>query len=70
VTLALGLARATGHGGSALAAQWLDPLSNRLQSALLLRRLHHPGWSLAATAASFLLAYLRRGSARPRSSQT
>ncbi len=61
VTLGLGLARATGHGGSALAAaQWLDPLSERLQSAPLLRRLHHPGWSLAATAASFLFAYLRR----------
>jgi tetratricopeptide (TPR) repeat protein len=61
VTLGLGLARATGHGGSALAAQWLDPMSDRLQSAPLLRRLHHPGWSLAATAASFLFAYLRRG---------
>jgi cellulose synthase operon protein C len=61
VTLGLGLARATGHGGSALAAQWLDPLSDRLQSAPLLRKLHHPGWSLAATAASFLFAYLRRG---------
>ena len=61
VTLGLALARATGHGGSALAGQWLDPLSERLQSAPLLRRLHHPGWSLAATAASFLFAYLRRG---------
>ena len=61
VTLGLGLARATGHGGSVLAAQWLDPLSDRLRSAPLLRRLHHPGWSLAATAASFLFAYLRRG---------
>jgi tetratricopeptide (TPR) repeat protein len=61
VTLGLALARATGHGGSALAGQWLDPLSKRLQSAPLLRRLHHPGWSLAATAASFLFAYLRRG---------
>jgi hypothetical protein len=60
VTLGVGLARATGHGGSAFAAQWLDPLSDRLQSAPLLRRLHHPGWSLAATAASFLFAYLRR----------
>jgi len=59
--LALGLAKATGHGGSALAAQWLDPLSERLQSAPLLRRLHHPAWSLAATAASFLFAYLRKG---------
>ena len=61
VTLGLGLAKATGHGGSVLAAQWLDPLSDRLQSAPLLRRLHYPGWSLAATAASFLLTYLRRG---------
>ncbi len=61
VTLGLALARATGHGGSAFAAQWLDPLSDRLQKAPLLRRLHHPGWSLAATAASFLLVYLRRG---------
>jgi cellulose synthase operon protein C len=61
VMLALGLARATGHGGSTLAAQWLDPLSARLQSAPLLRKLHHPGWSFAATAASFLFAYLRKG---------
>ena len=61
VILGLGLGRATDHGGSALAAQWLDPLSDRLKSAPLLRRLHHPGWSLAATAASFLFAYLRRG---------
>jgi hypothetical protein len=35
-------------------------MSDRLQAAPLLRRLHHPGWSLAATAASFLFAYLRR----------
>jgi cellulose synthase operon protein C len=61
VMLTLGLARATGHGGSTLAAQWLDPLSARLQSAPLLRKLHHPGWSFAATAASFLFAYLRKG---------
>ena len=61
VMLGLGLARATGHGGSTLAAQWLDPLSDRLQSAPLLRKLHHPGWSFAATAASFLFAYLRKG---------
>lgn len=59
--LALGLAKATGHGGSALAAQWLDPLSDRLQTAPVLRRLHHPGWSVTATAASFLFAYLRKG---------
>jgi len=59
--LALGLAKATGHGGTAFAAQWLDPLSERLQSAPLLRKLHHPAWSLAATAASFLFAYLRKG---------
>ncbi len=61
VTLGLGLARSTGHGGSVLAAQWLDPLSDRLKSAPLLRRLHHPGWALTATAASFLFAYLRKG---------
>jgi Flp pilus assembly protein TadD len=64
VLLGLGLARATGHGGSALAAQWLDPMSGRLQSAPLLRRLHHPAWSLAATGATFLLAYLRKGAGR------
>ena len=61
VMLGLGLARATGHGGSAIAAQWLDQLSGRLQSVPLLRKLQHPGWSLAVTAASFLFAYLRRG---------
>jgi Flp pilus assembly protein TadD/Zn-dependent protease len=60
VILIIGVARMTGHGGGALAAQWIDPLSDRLQSAPLLRRLHHPGWSLAATAASFLFTYLRR----------
>lgn len=60
VMLAFGLARAAGHGGT-LAAQWIDPLSDRLRSAPVLRRLHHPGWAMAATALSFLLAYLRRG---------
>ena len=60
VMLAFGLARAAGHGGSTLAAQWIDPLSDRLRSAPVLRKLHHPGWAMAATAASFLLAYLRR----------
>lgn len=60
VLLGLGLARATGHGGSTLAAQWLDPLSGRLQSAPVLRRLIHPGWAMAATAASFLFFYLHR----------
>jgi cellulose synthase operon protein C len=63
VILGLGLAGATGQGGNILAAQWLDPLTDRLQSAPVLHRLHHPGWSLAATAASFLFAYLRRGAA-------
>jgi cellulose synthase operon protein C len=61
VMLAFGLARATGHGGGTLAAQWIDPLSDRLRSAPVLRRLHHPAWAMAATAASFLFAYLRRG---------
>ncbi|MGO9219758.1 MAG: hypothetical protein ACLP5E_18645 [Streptosporangiaceae bacterium] len=60
VLLGLGLARVTGHGGGPLAAQWLDPLSDRLKSAPLLRRLHHPAWSFVVTAASFLFAYLRR----------
>lgn len=59
--LVLGLARSTGHGGSAVAAQWLDPSSDRLKSAPLLRKLHHPAWSLVVTAASFLFAYLRKG---------
>jgi len=61
VMLAFGLARASGHGGGTLAAQWIDPLSDRLRSAPLLRRLHHPGWALVATALSFMFAYLRRG---------
>jgi cellulose synthase operon protein C len=60
VLLGLGLARATGHGGGTLAAQWLDPLAGRLQSAPILRRLLHPAWGIAATAASFLFAYLRK----------
>lgn len=60
VLLGLGLARTSGHGGSVLAAQWLDPLADRLRSAPLLGKLHHPGWAVAATVASFLLAYLRR----------
>ena len=70
VIAGLGLAKATGHGGSALAAQWLDPLTDRLTSAPVLRKLHHPGWSLAATAASFLFAYLRRGAGPSRWSLT
>jgi tetratricopeptide (TPR) repeat protein len=61
VMLAFGLARATGHGSGALATQWIDPLSGRLRSVPVLRRLDHPGWALAATAVSFLFAYLRRG---------
>jgi tetratricopeptide (TPR) repeat protein len=60
VILGLGLARASGHGGAAIAAQWLDPLSGRLESAPLLKRLRHPGWALAGTALAFLLAELRR----------
>jgi cellulose synthase operon protein C len=60
VLLGLGLARVSGHGGSVLAAQWLDPLADRLRSAPLLRKLHHPGWAVAVTVASFLVAYLRR----------
>jgi hypothetical protein len=61
VLLGLGLARATGHGGGTLAAQWLGPLSDRLQFAPVLRRLHHPAWGITVTAASFLSAYLRKG---------
>lgn len=60
MVLGLGLARASGRGGTVLAGQWLDPISERLQSAPLLKRISHPGWGLAATGATFLLAYLRR----------
>ena len=63
VLLGLGLARASGRGGSAIAGQWLDPMSERLQSVRLLQRLSHPGWALAATIATFLLAFLRRAAA-------
>ena len=59
-TLGLALAKESGRGGSTIAGQWLDPLSGRLQSVSWLQRLGHPGWALAATLASFLLAYLRR----------
>jgi tetratricopeptide (TPR) repeat protein len=60
VVLGLGLAKASGRGGSTIAEQWLDPMSERLQSVRLLQRLRHPGWALAATGATFLLAYLHR----------
>ena len=60
VTLGLALAKASGHGGSAIAGQWLDTLSGRLHSVSWLQRLGHPGWALTATLASFLLSYLRR----------
>jgi len=58
--LGFGLARATGQGGSTVAGQWLDPISERLRSARWPRRLSHPGWALAATIATFLLAYLHQ----------
>lgn len=35
-------------------------MSERPQSVRLLQRLSHPGWALAATIVTFLLAYLRR----------
>lgn len=60
MVLGLGLARASGRGGTLLAGQWFDPISARLQSLPLLRRVSHPGWALAATGATFLLAYVRR----------
>jgi tetratricopeptide (TPR) repeat protein len=60
VVLGLGLAKASWRGGSTIAEQWLDPMSERLQSVPLLQRLSHPAWALAATIATFLLAYLRR----------
>ena len=60
VSLALGLAKASSRGGNTIAGQWLDPISERLQSASWVPRLVHPGWALAATLASFLFAYLRR----------
>ena len=60
VALGLGLAKATGRGGNTIAGQWLDPMSERLQSMRFLRKLSHPAWALAATGITFLLAYLRR----------
>ena len=60
VALGFGLARASGRSGSTIAGQLLDPVSERLKSVPLLKRLSHPGWALAATAATFLLVYLRR----------
>ncbi|MEX5718208.1 tetratricopeptide repeat protein [Geodermatophilus maliterrae] len=60
LALGLGLARATGRRGSELAEEWLDPLSQRLESMPVLRRLGHPGWAVAATAVTFLAAAVRR----------
>jgi tetratricopeptide (TPR) repeat protein len=60
VALGFGLARASGRSGSTIAGQLLDPVSERLKSVPLLKPLSHPGWALAATAAIFLLVYLRR----------
>jgi len=58
--LGLGLARASGRGGNTITGQWLDPMSGRLESAPVLKQLHHRWWALAATGATFLLAYLHR----------
>jgi predicted Zn-dependent protease len=63
VLIGFGLARASGRGGSAVAGQWLDPVSERLRSMRWPRRLSHPGWALAATIATFLPGYLRRAPA-------
>jgi cellulose synthase operon protein C len=59
VSAGLGLARATTRQGSALAERWLEPLTRRLDSVPLLRRLRHPAWALGATVVTFLVADLR-----------
>lgn len=61
--LGLGLAKASGRGGSTIAGQLLDPVSGRLESVPLLKLLRHPAWAMAATGATVLLAYLRRAAA-------
>lgn len=60
VMLGFGLATASGRGGNTIAGQLLDPVSGRLESIPLLKRIRHPSWALGATGAAFLLAYLRR----------
>jgi hypothetical protein len=59
--LGFGLARAAAKGGNTSASQWLQ-IVERFESAPGLKRFRHPGWALAATAAAFMLAALRRGS--------
>ncbi len=60
IGLGVGLARTSGRGGVPFAQQWLDPVSERLGSRPLLGRPRHPGWALAATGVTFLLADLHR----------
>ena len=59
--LGFGLARASAKGGNTSASQVLQ-IAERFESAPGLKRFRHPGWALAATAATFMLAALRRGS--------
>lgn len=58
--LGLGLARAAGRKGTQFAQDWLEPLHKRLAMLPALSRLRHPGWAVAATVATFVLAVLRR----------
>ena len=60
VLLGLGLARVSGHGGSVLAAQWLDPLGGPAPHRTAAAQAAPSGLAAAATVASFLVAYLRR----------
>jgi tetratricopeptide (TPR) repeat protein len=61
VGLGIGLARASAKGGNTSASQVLQ-IVERFESAPVLKRFRHPGWAVAATAATFMLAALRRGS--------
>jgi tetratricopeptide (TPR) repeat protein len=59
--LGFGLARAAAKGSNNSASQVLQ-IVERFESAPGLKRFHHPGWGLAATAATFMLAALHRES--------
>lgn len=59
--LGFGLARASAKGGNTSTSQVLQ-IVERFESAPVLKRFRHPGWALAATAVTFMLAALRWGS--------
>jgi tetratricopeptide (TPR) repeat protein len=63
VLLGVGLARSTGRGGGTdLAAQWLEPVTRRLERSALLRGMRRPWWAVAVTVLVLTVPALREPS--------